>query len=223
MAEDLFHKLSPSRLKAEIAQKVALDQRSLPARTKIFAAVASMQGFDGWPNLADPAAIEKLITEGHTELNRGLCGTPGVPAIFYARELLKGPMYPGTLAAFGSGIHLSTVSAWSGTVPSFPRCSETARKYSGSDGTGVILRCVLNRTARILNIEDLAEFRRDNRNRAREADLTDFGSLAAALGFDAFMCEKLDAGQEETWYVVVNRTALTFQTVVLQHRIKTHE
>lgn len=216
MADDLFHKLSPKRLKEEIAQKVLLDQRSLPERTKIFSAVANMQGFDGWPGLEGVDDIERLIAAGQIELNRGLCGNKGVPAIFYAKELLMGPMYPGTLAAFGSGIHLSTVSEYDAPVPGFPRCAKTSLKYWGNTGTGVIVRCVLNANAKIFTSEQLVEFRRENRNRARESQLTDLGSLTAALGYDGFICDKLEANQTEEWYVIVNRTALTFQTIVLQ-------
>jgi hypothetical protein len=177
-----------------------------------------MQGFDGWPGLQPPNEIERLIANGHKELNRGICGTKGVPAIFYARELLKGPMYPGTLSAFGSGIHLSTTSESppdDAAKSGFPRCSKTAMEYACGDDTGVVLRCVLKPESRILETDEIRDIRRDNKNRAREAQLNDFGALVAALGFDGFLCDKVADDQTELWYVIVNRTVLTFQNLVL--------
>jgi hypothetical protein len=218
MANDLFFKHSPSKLRAEIEQRASSDPRSLPWKAKIFAAVANLQGFDQWPELKTPAEVDRLIAAQHRELNRGISGTKGVPAIFYAKELLTGAMYPGTLAAFGTGIHLSTPSAFPtdlAAVPQFPRLSKTARKYASDDDTGAILRCALNPNAKILANEQIREIRRDNRNRAREAGLLDFGALTAALGFDGFLCEKLDTAQEESWYVIVNRTTLIFQNIAL--------
>src|SRR5262249_38584360 len=152
-----------------------------------------------WPGLVRPEELDKLVAEGNYELNRGLVGTPGVPAITYARELVKGPLYPGTLCAFGSGIHLASPSEpdgehWPKPNVAFPRASKTACKYAcGHDGkqTGVILRCVLRKDARVLQPDGIVEIRRENRNRAREAQLLDCGALTAALGFDAFMCEDL--------------------------------
>jgi len=219
MAEDLFHSLSPSKLRQEISVRVLKDQRALPERAKIFGAVSEMQGFDGWPGLLPVADVQKLIDAGEMELNRGICGTNGLPAFFYADQLVRGPLYPGLLTAFGHGIYLSTVSEHDpGTppIPAFPRVSKSAARYSGQNETGVILRCSLKASAKILVQKDFDEFRRENRNRAREAQLTDYGSLAAALGYDAMECDKLRADQTETWYVVVNRTALTFQNTVLQ-------
>ena len=54
--------------------------------------------------------LNKMIAEGATELNRGISTSNNVPAQLYARELLLGTLYPGTLSAMGNGIHLATPS-----------------------------------------------------------------------------------------------------------------
>ena len=178
-----------------------------------------MQGFDGWPGLLPDIDVDNLINRGERELNRGICGTKGLSAFFYADQLIHGSMYPGVLTAFGHGIYLSTVSELppeGNRIAAFPRISKSAAKYGGQNETGVILRCSLKADAKILIQNEFDEFRRQNRNRAREAQVIDYGTLAAALGYDAMECDKIGVEQTETWYVVVNRTALTFQQTVLQ-------
>jgi hypothetical protein len=219
MAEDIFNGFSPRALKNEVARLVAGDLRSLPRNAKIFSAIVRLQEFDLPPTISDHSTVTELVSDGGVELNRGISGTKGVPALIYAKELFSGTMYPGTLSALGNGIYMATTGAYAEPapiLPSFPAMSKTARKYASEDDSGIVLRAVLKKDARILDYDGLKEIARDNRNRVREAQVTDFGALAAALGFDAFKRDDTFDGSEETFYVVVNRTALTFQREVLQ-------
>lgn len=216
---DLFSTRSPQQICREVESYTREDMRSLPMRAKVFAAIVKMQGFDGHPALLNIAEIDVLLPQGYIELNRGISGTKSLPARMYASELVRGPMYPGTLSAFGTGIYLSTTSDLIATdprTPAFPKISKTAQQYAAQDDTGMVIRCLLKPDAKILTQDQIREIRRDNRNRARESQLTDFGALTAALGFDGFICEKIDNDNQEVWYVVVNRTALIFQTRALQ-------
>jgi len=219
MAEDIFHDLSPNELKKEIARITSEDVRSLPPNAKIFSAIVRLQNFDRLPEFTDYGCINKMVAKGCVELNRGLSGTKGVPALLYARELIRGPMYPGTLSSLGNGIYLATTGDYADTPinpPMFPNLSKTAVKYASNDDSGVILRCALKESAKILDFDDVRAIARDNRNRVRDAQVTDFGALTAALGFDAFFRDDTFDGSGEKVYVVVNRTALTFQREVLQ-------
>lgn len=218
---DLFSTHSPSKLAEAIAKSVAGDHRSLPSRAKAFAAVAKMQGFDAYPDIRPAAEIDRLVTEEKCiELNRGLSGTNGIPAILYARELVMGSMYPGTQSAFGTGIYLADLgSAFEPAtkIAGFSRISKTAYDHAGAGENGVVLRCLLKPGSRILTHDELKDLRRDNKNRYREAQLSDCGSLTAALGCDGFFCDGIGTHEGEHWFVVVNRTALIFQSTCAIH------
>ncbi|MCE0483799.1 MAG: hypothetical protein LV479_06130 [Methylacidiphilales bacterium] len=221
MADDIFHGLSPNELKKEVARIIAVDARSLPPNAKIFSAIAQLQNFDRLPELTDHGCINKMIDQKCVELQRGLSGTKGVPAMLYAKELVLGPMYPGTLSALGNGIYLATTGEYADTPSNsqfFPKMSRMAFKYAANDDSGVILRCALKADAKILDFDDVRSIARDNRNRVRDAQVTDFGALTAALGFDAFVRDDTFDGSGEKVYVVVNRTALTFQREVLRRQ-----
>src|SRR5947208_15139400 len=108
MASDIFYQFSKAELKKELDALMASDPRSLPLKAKMFAAVAKKQGFDLLPDSAGIADIDKFCGEkGFVELNRGISSSNGILAGFYAKELLTGPLYPGTLTAMGNGIHLA--------------------------------------------------------------------------------------------------------------------
>lgn len=217
MPQDLFHSMSPEALRREIDKIVGEDPRSLPRGSKVFAAVAKLQGFDAFPDIVDDHQLELMIQGGAVELQRGLSGSHGVPAQLYARDLARGTLYPGTLAAFGSGIYLSTPGMVAQSpVPGFPRLSLTALRYGSQGETGIIVRGALKKTANLLVNGDVKELMRENKNRAKKAGVADFGTFAASLGFDGFQCEKMDADDHEMWYVVVNRAVLVFQKTALR-------
>src|SRR5665213_1015848 len=105
MADDILNGLSTNELRREIQRLTSDDQRSLPPRSKIFAAVAKLQSFDVLPEVIEYVALNEIVSKGSIELNRGISSTKGVPAQLYAKELVLGAMYPGTLSALGNGIY----------------------------------------------------------------------------------------------------------------------
>jgi hypothetical protein len=217
MSCDLFLTHAPHKLAEAITQIMVSDQRSLPPRAKAFAAVAKMQGFDAFPDLKPAEEIDRMIKDdGCVELNRGLSGSNGIPAMMYAKELVLGTLYPGTQSAFGTGIYLTDLGCPftlpTPAIPGFSRIAHTAHDHAGAGENGVVLRCILKKNARILTHEEVKELRRDNKNRYREAQLSDCGSLTAALGCDGFQCDGIGKNAGEKWYVVVNRTPLIFQS-----------
>jgi len=216
MAVNLIQDRSPAELKKEITGIVEKDLRALPGTAKIFAAVAQLQGFDRLPEMVDPERINQFIMEGCKELQRGISPSDGVPAELYARELIGGTLHPGTKIAYGQGIYLSTPSI-DEDLPEFPKVSEVARHYACSpDGAGIVLRCILKKEVQLLEREDILEHFREEKNRARQAGISDLGTFAAACGFQGYTCDGIAPKHEEEVVVVLDRTALVFQRVALQ-------
>lgn len=217
MAKELFYGLSRAELKKEIDEFAAKDNRSLPSKAKVFAAVAKMQKFDMLPDVATPSELTALIADGGIELHRGLSSNSGITATLYASELVRGPMFPGTLTAFGQGIYLSTTSEnHSQKHPSFPRISHVARKYAEKCPPGMIVRCVLKKDAKTEDSDELLQFLKENKNRAKDVfGSADLGIFAASLGFDGYFCAGVEHPDETTW-VILNRASLVFQTTGLQ-------
>jgi hypothetical protein len=178
-----------------------------------------MQRFDEWPDIKPPHEIQNLVAQGYKELNRGLSGSFGIPAKLYANELARGPLFPGTQSAFGTGIYLTDLGCpimSNPAHPAFPNgVATTAHEHAGTGDNGVILRCLLKPDARLLSHDDVKAFRRENRNRFREAQLNDCGSLTAAIGYDGFQCDGIGSKAGEKWYVITNRSVLIFQTTYL--------
>jgi hypothetical protein len=227
MADDIIlQKFSPNELEKEINAIIEKDQRALPRRAKVFAAIAKIQKFDSLPELLSFEELEAAMLKDPkiVELQRGISGTKGVPSQVYASELARGAMYPGTLSALGNGMYFATPSqkAPPGTPPVFPLISKIAEKYTqGKDGAGVLVRAALKSNANIVDCQDIKDNRRDNRNRARRAGITDLGTFAAALGFDAFFDDgHLEGFPEERVCVVLNRGALLVQNRCLMVALK---
>lgn len=215
MASDIFYGLSKAELRKEIEAAVAKDNRSLPARAKIFAAVAKRQKFDLLPDSVMPEEIDALCEKGAIELNRGLSSNKGVLAKLYAFELLRGPLYPGTLSAMGNGIYFAEPSI-DHNVHGFTKISTIAMEYASTGKPGVIVRCALKQGVNSIDFDDLKQLFRDNRNRAVDIGITDAGAFAAALGFEAICCEGMYTHAKECCWIVLNRTALVFQQIGLQ-------
>lgn len=211
--DDILNGLSVNELKREIESLVAKDQRSLPQKGKVFAAIAKLQKFDVLPELVDITKCSAAIADGSVELNRGMSGTKGVPSTFYATELALGALYPGTLTALGNGMYFSipskTEQKWNGL--GFSKVSIVALKYTSGDGSGILVRAALKKDARIAECDDLRSDLQDNRNRAREAGITDVGAFAACLGFDAFYADNMYDDCDERVYTVLNRGVLLLQ------------
>jgi hypothetical protein len=217
MGPDIFYGLSRAELKKRIDGFVDLDNRSLPKRAKVFAAVAKIQGFDQLPDIVTPEVLQSMISSGHvTELQRGLSSNSGVPALLYATELLSGPLYPGTLSAVGHGIYLAATSVDYPHHPAFPRISRVAHEYAKKSHPGIIVRCGLKEDARVVDYEGLTHYMRDNRNRAKEVGITDLGAFAASLGIDGYYCDGICGPHPEQVWIVVNRKSLVFQNTALQ-------
>jgi len=216
MGSDIFHGLSRPELKKRINEHVACDQRSLPQRAKIFAAVAKIQEFDTLPDVVSPNEMNEMIGSGLTELQRGISANGSVPAILYARELARGPMFPGTLSAIGHGIYMATTSVEYKDHPAFPRVSKVAHEYAKKEHPGVIVRCCLKQSIKSADDEDLKQFLREHRNRAKEVGINDLGTFAAALGLDGYYCDNVYDHTTERVWVVVNRGCLVFQNIALQ-------
>ncbi len=215
MAQDIFHSLSKPELKKEIATLVAKDKRSLPGRAKVFAAVAAIQKFDQLPESATTDEIDKSCAEGATELNRGIASGNGILAKMYARELLLGPLYPGTQSAMGNGIHLAEPSIANG-APGFQKISVIAQDYASRGKPGMIVRCVLRTDVKRIDFHGLKDYFRENKNRNRDVGISDAGAFAAALGFEAISCDNVYDHTNERCWIVLNRSALTFQQSGLQ-------
>ena len=216
MATDIFHGLSRPELKKRIDELVLADQRSLPRRAKVFSAVAKIQGFDMLPDIISPAEMTALIATGKTELQRGISPNASVPAILYARELARGPLYPGTLSAIGHGIYLSTTSVPYAHNPAFPMISRVAHEYAKREHPGVIVRCCMKEDVKSADDAELKTFLREHRNRAKEVGINDLGTFAAALGLDGYFCDNVYDHTTERVWVVVNRGCLVFQNIALQ-------
>src|SRR5260221_580613 len=76
-----------------------------------------------------------------------------------------------------------------------------------------IFAAVLKEGSRMAQREDLTQDLRENRNRAKRAGITDLGSFAAALGFDAFYSDYVYEDSDERVYTVLNRGMLIVQKV----------
>lgn len=214
---DIFHEFSSAELEKEINDLTAKDQRSLPLKAKVFAAVAKIQKFDMLPEVVEVAELDALVGAGAKELNRGLAGVRGVAAVLYAKDLLHGTMYPGTLSAYGNGIYLATPMRMNPNNPAFAKVSAVALGYTKGEGAGVLVRAALKADAKILEYADLWELYLQNRSRALKAGVKDLGAFTAALGYDAYYLDGIEHPHERTW-TVVNRGALTFQKIALQVR-----
>jgi hypothetical protein len=213
MATDIINGLSPNELSKEITRLMEDDQRALPHNPKVFAAIAKRQGFDVLPDVGSVEELNEAIKAGYTELNRGVSATKGVPSLFYARELTKGAMYPGTLSALGNGMYFAAPSSPGQNLPGFPLVSVAALKYTkgGGEAAGFLIRAALKKEAKIADCDDLKQDLRENRNRAKRAGITDVGAFAAALGFDAFFADRMYTDTDERVYVVLNRGMLLVQ------------
>jgi hypothetical protein len=216
MASDILNGRSTNELSKEIKRLVLEDQRSLPEKPKLFAAIAKLQGFDVLPEVGTIDQIEEQISKGFIELNRGLSSTRGIPSHFYARELIFGSMYPGTLSALGNGMYFAVpgdkipkeeLDKW----PGFPRISTVAMKYVKGEGSGALVRAALKKTAKIADCHDLKQYFKENRNRAKLAGITDIGAFSASLGFDAYYADNVYEDTNERVFVVLNRGALLIQ------------
>lgn len=213
MAEDILNGFSVNELSKEIAKFVSEDQRSLPHRAKVFAAVAKLQKFDVLPEVIEPEKMNEKIPLGCIELNRGLSSANAIPSQFYALELVKGSMYPGTLSALGNGIYFAVPTVRDEKfLPTFPLVSAVALKYTKGVNSGCLIRAALVKNAKIANCDDLKDDLRQNRNRARSSGITDVGTFAAALGFDAYFADGVYNDTEERIYTVLNRGAIYVQS-----------
>jgi hypothetical protein len=217
MGKDLLHDRSPNELEKEIKQLICGDQRSLPPKSKVFAAVAKLQEFDGLPEVVKKEEMDTATAGGALELNRGLGATKGVPAIVYARALVAGAMYPGTWSALGNGMYFAVPSL---KIPEYesilPMVSAVALKYTKGEeaaGSGFIVRAALKKGSKIVDCDQLKEDVKLYRNRAKKAGITDIGAFAAALGIDAFYADGVYDDTEERVYTVLNRGALLVQGV----------
>ena len=189
MGNDILNGLSTNELSKEIQRLICEDQRSLPPRSKVFSAVAKLQKFDVLPEVGDIDDLNKSIADGCLELNRGLAAGKGVPSHFYARELIFGA-YPGTLVALGNGMYFSVPSKSESVFgPAFRLVSVVALKYTVGESSGSLIRAALKKNAKIAECDELKQYLRENRNRAKRAGITDIGAFAAALGFDAIFAD----------------------------------
>jgi hypothetical protein len=216
MAEDLIYTKSTGELQREIQQLVCRDDRSLLPKAKVFAAVATLQRFDALPEVVSPEELNELLAADRgIEIQRGIGPSDGVPASFYAKELLLGSMHPGTRVAFGNGIYFATVSE-PGTTPHFPKKSVMAQRYLGcGPDPGVIIRAILRTNTRCIDLDSVEGMLLDQKNRARKAGIMEVGAFAAAQGYDAIYADNRCTYTDERTYIVLNRGALIVQNVVL--------
>ena len=211
MSNDILNGKSTNELKQEIDKLVREDQRSLPHKAKVFSAIAKLQKFDVLPETGSIDAVNAAIAAGNTELNRGMSSTKGIPSVFYARELIMGAMYPGTLSALGNGMYFAAPSEKREDFPGFPLVSVVARKYIKGDGSGILVRAALNKSAKVADCHDIKQDLKENKNRAKLAGITDIGAFAASLGIDAFYSDNVYMDTPERVYVVLNRGVILIQ------------
>jgi hypothetical protein len=212
MADDILNGLSVNELKKEIEKFVSEDQRSLPHRAKVFSAVARLQKFDVLPEIIEVDKMNEKVKTGCVELNRGLSSTNAIPSQFYAMELVKGSLYPGTLSALGNGIYFAVPTIKDEKfLPIFPLVSCVALKYTKGENSGCLIRAALTKAVKIADCNDLKDDLRQNRNRARSSGITDVGTFAAALGFDAYYADGVYNDTAERIYTVLNRGAIYVQ------------
>lgn len=150
--------------------------------------VLAKQGFDGPPQVGSPAAVDAVVQAGGRELFRGTSPE--------AADQLRNGEYPiASISAHGMGIYTDTNQ-------------ETAAYYGDH-----VVRMALSPNARTTTEEDLraeAQARSPNWDDGQHVLYMDHGTLAAALGFDAFSYgPSSDPGNRA--YVILNRTALTVQ------------
>src|ERR1035438_3309916 len=156
MADDILNGFSVNELSKEIARFVSEDQRSLPHRAKVFAAVAKLQKFDVLPEVIELEKMNETVALGCVELNRGLSSTNAIPSQFYAKELVLGSMYPGTLSALGNGIYFAVPTIKDDKFsPIFPLVSFVALKYTKGVNSGCLIRAALIKSAKIADCDDL--------------------------------------------------------------------
>ena len=80
----------------------------------------------------------------------------------------------------------------------------------------MVVRAALSRDSKILEMSELKDLFRDNKNRAKQAGIVDVGTFAACRGYDAFYVDDAYLEFDERVYVVVNRGALMLQKMCLQ-------
>lgn len=212
MAAPILIQKSPNELKREIEQFVGKDQRSLPLRSKIFSAVANIQKFDVLPEVVSVEQINEYVKLKCIELNRGLSSTKGIPSQLYARELVLGAMYPGTLTALGNGIYFAVPSRIDPKFhPDFPKVSYAALKYTKSENSGCLIRAALIEGSKIGNYDEIIALLKQNKDRAVAAGIADIGTFAASMGFDAMYADGIYDDTEERVYTVLNRGAIYVQ------------
>lgn len=182
---------------------------------EIFARIVADQGFDGPPAVAPAPALDAAVEAGGIEIWRGVKTNASMTAADMAEQFRTGALYPGV------GVH------GSGTYTSIHR--ETAELFAGRDrdriDDGRLMRMVLKPDARILDEKD-PEFDEITREWAAQdrADIgryagagprsvfrDDPGRAAAVAGYDAIRVSRDEWGESDTYYVVLNRTALLVQ------------
>lgn len=196
-----------------------LDDRESTDNDPALGAIYSAQGFDGLPVLADARALDALVAEGGQQLFRGLTD-PG-----YVHEFQHGAYYPGV-----SVVHV----AGNGTYATTERA--VALNYADDQPDGVI-RMVLRPDARIGNADELHQLRNEalaaNQAERHQLDqiiprtpeiiarqellskrwdvLQDVGRFAAASGYDAYPLDFGMSGHNDTYWIVLNRTAVVVE------------
>jgi hypothetical protein len=212
MSCDILHAYSSSDLSTKIQQAVLGDVRSLPHKSKVFAAIAKMQKFDDLPEMGPFEKLNELIKLGGIELNRGISSTTGVQSHIYVKELACGALYPGILSATGNGIHFAVPSQVSDRWAVFPKISVVAQKYTKKGpSSGALIRAVLKPDAKSIDFQDVRNDFKQYKNRAKNAGIVDAGAFAAAIGIDALYADGMNDDSDERIYTVFNRGKILFQ------------
>jgi hypothetical protein len=174
----------------------AVKEHSTP-NSRLVAAYAHLQGFDGPPRVGTAADLDAEIEAGGIELWRGIHqrGRDGQTlsrrekrkiSLQQAEQFRTGPAYYGE-GTHGNGIYTGMnrekVSAW-----------------AQPDMGGVMIRMVLHRDAVIASGLEMARLAREEYEQT--GVFIDPGALAARLGYDAMHVEGRD------YIVIFNRTAV---------------
>ncbi|MET8878550.1 hypothetical protein, partial [Nocardia sp. NPDC004604] len=183
------------------------------------------QGFDGLPTMVGPGGIDALLAAGGRELFRG------VTEPRYVAQFRTGSYFPGRSAygiSSGNGTYVTTSSKVAlhyaeerpdGVVRMALRPDARVRDIANIHDEHVLVTSVLkNEIAKLTRIErpTYQVIARIDALRNQLVVLGDLGRFAAAKGYDAYRTYGGYWGEDDEYWVILNRTALVVEDAPLQ-------
>lgn len=171
-----------------------------PGLTEVYNANGTMRML---PNAVSDEEYHRILSDGGSEIYRGLANSDGLTAKEAMEMFKKGDHYAG-VGIYGGGSYFSDTIG-------------QAEKYAGKGGT--VGRFVISPSASVISQEEAAQRASETWERMKEAGasqdqlgfISDPGVWAAANGYDAILVDiKRMYGLGPNQYIVLNRSALSY-------------